>query len=229
MSYISLLFRWVKKLTFAFFYITITYVVILRFVPPPATPLMLIRVVEQWSEDKELRLYKDWKSLDEISPNLVQAVVAAEDQKFMTHFGLDIEAMQKAYENNKKGRRLKGGSTISQQTAKNIFLWPGRSYLRKGLEAYFTVLIESLWGKKRIMEMYLNQIEMGNGVYGAEAAAQTYYLKPASKLSRAEAAMIAATLPNPRRWTPARPTDYIYGRQNWIMRNMSNIEKVEFK
>ncbi len=197
--------------------------------PVPVTPLMAIRWVEQvFDKEKEVRFKKDWVSIDKISRHMPQAVVAAEDQKFLDHFGFDREAMEKAWEGNKKGKRIKGASTITQQTAKNVFLWPGRNLIRKGLEAYFTILIEVLWSKERIMEVYLNVIEMGEGIYGIEAAAQTYYKKPAAKLSRQEAAMIAAVLPNPRRWSPARPTPYIYGRQSWILRQMNNINPVGF-
>lgn len=208
-----------------FFIVSIGLTIIYRFVPVPITPLMVIRLVEQtFDPEKKVRLYKDWVPISEISRNAPQAVFAAEDQKFMTHKGFDFEAMEKAWENNKKGKRIKGASTITQQTVKNVFLWPGRSYLRKGLEAYFTVLVELLWSKERIMEVYLNVIEMGDGIYGIEAASQAYYKKPAAKLNRNQAAMIAAVLPNPIRWTPARPTGYIRGRQAWIMRQMNNLE-----
>ena len=189
---------------------------------------MVIRLWEQaFDEKKEMRLYKDWVSISKISKNVPQAVIAAEDQKFMEHNGFDIEAMKKAWENNQKGKRVKGGSTITQQTAKNVFLSPSRNLIRKGLEAYFTFLMELIWSKERIMEVYLNVIEMGEGIYGIEAAAQTYFKKPASKLSRQEAALIAAVLPNPRRWSPARPTAYISGRQAWILRQMINLNQVE--
>ncbi len=213
------------KTTMWFFIVSIGLTIIYRFVPVPITPLMVIRLVEQtFDPEKKVRLYKDWVPISEISRNAPQAVFAAEDQKFMTHKGFDFEAMEKAWENNKKGKRIKGASTITQQTVKNVFLWPGRSYLRKGLEAYFTVLVELLWSKERIMEVYLNVIEMGDGIYGIEAASQAYYKKPAAKLNRNQAAMIAAVLPNPIRWTPARPTGYIRGRQAWIMRQMNNLE-----
>ncbi len=213
------------KTTMWFFIVSIGLTIIYRFVPVPITPLMMIRLVEQtFDPEKKVRLYKDWVPISEISRNAPQAVFAAEDQKFMTHKGFDFEAMEKAWENNKKGKRIKGASTITQQTVKNVFLWPGRSYLRKGLEAYFTVLVELLWSKERIMEVYLNVIEMGDGIYGIEAASQAYYKKPAAKLNRNQAAMIAAVLPNPIRWTPARPTGYIRGRQAWIMRQMNNLE-----
>lgn len=212
-----------------FFIISIGLTIIYRFVPVPITPLMVIRLVEQtFDSEKKVRLYKDWVPMSEISRHAPQAVFAAEDQKFLTHKGFDFEAMEKAWENNKKGKRIKGASTITQQTVKNVFLWPSRSYLRKGLEAYFTVLVELLWPKERIMEVYLNVIEMGDGIYGIEAASQAYYNKPAAKLNRNQAAMIAAVLPNPIRWTPAKPTGYIRGRQSWIMRQMNNLEPLGF-
>lgn len=224
MSIIKYLSRLLFKIILWFFISTIGFTVLYRFVPVPVTPLMLIRVWEQaWDKDQEVRLYKDWVSMENISKHASQAVYAAEDQKFLQHNGFDWEAMEKAWEGNKKGKRIKGASTISQQTAKNVFLWPNRNMVRKALEAYFTFLIELIWSKERIMEVYLNVIEMGHGVYGIEAAAQTYFNKPAAKLSQAESALIAAVLPNPRRWSPAKPTAYIRGRQTWIMRQMNNL------
>ncbi|MFL5729489.1 MAG: monofunctional biosynthetic peptidoglycan transglycosylase [Cytophagaceae bacterium] len=205
---------------------SIILVVLYRFVPPPLTPLMVIRFFEQISDPKQhVKFRKDWESIEHISPNLPLAVMASEDQLFLKHFGFDIEAIKKAYQHNNKKRKKKvstrGASTISQQVAKNVFLWPGRSWLRKAFEAYFTFLIEVCWSKERIMEVYLNMIEMGNGVYGAEAASQYYFKKPASKLSRDEAALIAAILPNPLKWSPVKPTPYILKKKEWIKRNMS--------
>ncbi|UJP65727.1 monofunctional biosynthetic peptidoglycan transglycosylase [Mongoliitalea daihaiensis] len=227
MKILQRIFRFLLKSLLWFFGVTIGLVIVYKFVMVPITPLMLIRLVEQAKDpQKEMRLYKDWVSLKKITKHAPQAVVAAEDQKFLDHNGFDFEAMEKAWENNKKGKRLKGASTISQQTAKNVFLWPGRTLVRKGLEAYFTFLIELIWGKERIMEVYLNVIEMGEGIYGIEAAAQANFKKPAEKLSKSEAALIAAVLPNPRRWTPARPTPYIIGRKEWIMRQMNNLNPV---
>lgn len=229
MKLVRTIWRIIWKTTMWFFIISIGLTIIYRFVPVPVTPLMVIRLVEQtFDPEKKVRLYKDWVPMSEISRHAPQAVFAAEDQKFLTHKGFDFAAMEKAWENNKKGKRIKGASTITQQTVKNVFLWPGRSYLRKGLEAYFTVLVELLWSKERIMEVYLNVIEMGGGIYGIEAAAQAYYNKPASKLNINQAAMIAAVLPNPIRWTPAKPTGYIRGRQSWIMRQMNNLEPLGF-
>ena len=185
-------------------------VLIYRVVPVPLTPLMVSRAIDGRGIDHR------WTPLSEISPNLVRAVVAAEDARFCEHMGFDIEAMRKAFENNQKGGRVRGGSTISQQTAKNVFLWEGRSYLRKGLEAYFTVLIETGWGKRRIMEVYLNSIEWGPGIYGAEAASQRIFDKPARNLTVAQAARLAAILPSPLRWRAARPGPYVARRSRSI-------------
>lgn len=227
MKVFKLIWRLVWKTAMWFFIISIGLTVLYRFVPVPITPLMVIRVFEQtFDSEKEVRLRKDWVSFSEISKNAPQAVYGSEDQKFLEHNGFDIAAMEKAWENNKKGKRIKGASTITQQTVKNVFLWPSRSYIRKGLEAYFTVLVELIWSKERIMEVYLNVIEMGDGIYGIEAASQTFFNKPAAKLNRNQAALIAAVLPNPRRWSPAKPTSYILGRQAWILRQMNNLAPI---
>lgn len=229
MKLVRTIWRIFWKTTMWFFIVSIGLTIIYRYIPVPITPLMVIRLVQQtFDSEKEVRLNKDWVPMSEISKNAPQAVFAAEDQKFLDHKGFDFEAMEKAWENNKKGKRIKGASTITQQTVKNVFLWPSRSYVRKGLEAYFTVLVELLWSKERIMEVYLNVIEMGDGIYGIEAAAQAYYDKPAAKLNRNQAAMIAAVLPNPIRWKPTKPTGYIKGRQSWIMRQMNNLEPLGF-
>ena len=220
-------FLWKSLLWFLVFSIGLT--ILYRFVPVPITPLMVIRLMEQANDDKkEMRLVKDWVPMSEISKNASQAVYASEDQKFLDHHGFDLEAMEKAWEGNKKGKRIKGASTITQQTVKNVFLWPDRSYVRKALEAYFTVLVELIWSKERIMEVYLNVIEMGDGIYGIEAASQVYFKKPAAKLNRSQAALIAAVLPNPRRWNAARPTPYIVGRQGWILRQMGNLSPLGY-
>jgi monofunctional glycosyltransferase len=220
------LLKFAGRLLIWFLGITVFWVIALRVIPPPLTPLMVIRMWEHVIEGKSPVLRKDWVSYKNISPKLVSAVIAAEDQKFPVHNGFDVEAMKKAYNHNaklRKGKVIKGGSTITQQTAKNVFLWQGRSYLRKGFEAYFTFLIELFWGKKRIMEMYLNVIEMGDGIYGAEIASKTYFKKPASKLNSGESALLAAVLPNPRKWNAAKPSGYILRRQSWILRNMNNL------
>ncbi len=186
-------------------------------VPPPLTLLMVQRLFE--GEGLHVR----WRSLNRISPDLVDAVIAAEDARFCEHSGFDFEAIQDAIEDNADGRRGRGGSTISQQTAKNVFLWSGRSWIRKGLEAGYTVLIETFWSKRRIMEMYLNVAEMGPGVYGAEAASRYWFDKSASELTRQEAARLAAILPNPREYRAASPGPYIRRRARAIQGNMAVI------
>ncbi|KAF5068265.1 Biosynthetic peptidoglycan transglycosylase [anaerobic digester metagenome] len=227
-SFIRKLFRLIRFAVFFFFFSTVLVTIIYRFVRPPVTPLQLIRVAEHIAQGEKVKMSRDWVKLRDISPHMVQAVVAAEDNNFMKHHGFDLEAIKKARELNKKRKNKLGASTISQQTAKNVFLWPDRTWLRKGLEVYFTGLIEIFWGKRRIMEVYLNVIEMGDGIYGVERAAGKYYRKPASDLNRAEAAMIAAVLPNPRRWSPAAPTAYIQRKQQRIMRVMNQLEQVKF-
>jgi monofunctional glycosyltransferase len=222
--------KFFKYFLLIYFGSTLLFVFLYRFINPPVTPLMLIRLAEQAYQGQTIRLTKDWISIEDMSPGLPLAAVAAEDNLFLEHSGFDFEAIQKAKEFNqkKKGKKVRGASTISQQTAKNVFLWPERSWVRKGLEAYFTVLIEFVWGKKRIMEIYLNVIETGKGIYGVEAASQTYFGKSAAKLTRGEAALIAAILPNPLKWNPSAPTAYILGRQQWILWNMNNIGKLDY-
>jgi len=186
-------------------------VLVYRFLPPPLTFLMVQRMIEGRGLDHR------WRPLSRISPNLTRAVIAAEDAGFCEHHGFDFTAMQKALANNeKRPSRIRGGSTISQQTAKNVFLWPDRSYVRKGLEAYYTLLIEGLWGKRRIMEVYLNSIEWGPGVYGAEAASQKWFGVSADKLSGAQAARLAAILPSPLKWKAAAPGPYVAKRSRRI-------------
>lgn len=218
----------ITKVMLWFFGLSILFVLIFKFVPVPITPLMVIRVLEQKMEGKEAILSHTWVPIEDISMNLQKAVIASEDQKFLTHYGFDVEAIQKARKSNAKGKKLRGGSTISQQTAKNVFLWPGRSYIRKGLEAYFTLLIEFIWGKERIMEVYLNSIEMGNGVYGAQEASRVWYRKEAQNLSKYEAAGIAAILPNPRVFKASNSSNYIERRKNRILRQMRYLGKVEY-
>ncbi len=167
-----------------------------------------------------MKLQKDWVSSDEISHHLELAVVCCEDQNFLMHFGFDFKALKKAMINNEKGKKIRGGSTISQQTAKNVFLWDGRNYVRKAFEVYFTLLIEIFWSKERIMEVYLNVVEFGDGIYGAEAAAQHYFKKPASKLFREEAAILATLLPSPRRYGKIINGNYVQGRKLWVLQQM---------
>ena len=211
-----------------FFAITILWVLIYRFINPPVTWLMVQRGFERKIDGKDWKMEKSWRDFDELSDNLKYAAMAGEDAQFLKHWGFDVKSIQKAYNKNQAGKPIRGGSTISQQTAKNVFLWPGRSWIRKGFEAYFTTLIELLWSKKRIMEVYLNVIEMGDGIYGAETDTRFYYKKPAPRLSKAQAALLIAVLPNPRRWTPAKPTPYIYHKQYLILRNMRRIRNLKF-
>lgn len=173
------------------------------------------------------KLKHTWMPIESISPHLVRAVIASEDNLFVDHHGVDLEAIEKAIASNKKGKRVLGGSTISQQTAKNVWLWQGRSWIRKGLELYFTLLIELCWSKERIMEVYLNSIEMGNGIYGAEAVAQAHFGKSAAKLTMSEAATIAATLPNPRKFNSAKPSNYVIKRRGQIMNLMPKLGEFE--
>lgn len=211
-----------------FFGLSILSVILFKWVPIPFTPLMITRIIEFKLDGDDAIYSHKWVPLEQISPSLQKAVIASEDGNFLKHSGFDFKAMQKAFKNNNKGRRLKGGSTISQQTAKNVFLWQGRSYVRKGLEAYFTVLIELIWGKERIMEVYLNSIEMGNGVYGAQEAARHWYRKPAKNLTSREAAGIAAILPNPRKFKATNSSSYIDRRKDKIMRVMRQIGKIDY-
>ncbi len=217
-----------KVFIISFLAVTVFYTISLSFLPPQRTPLMLKRQLELKKEKKEIPFRHQWVPIEEISPHLIQAVVATEDNHFTKHFGIDFGAIRKARNFNQKStRRKRGASTISQQTAKNIFLWPARTYFRKGLEVYFTLLIETFWSKKRIMEVYLNMIEMGPNIYGAEAAAQHYFHKPAARLTRGEAALLAISLPNPRKRNPARPTSYMLWRQQRILSLMRKIGKIE--
>lgn len=221
-------FKFIFKLIVVLLILPIGFVVLYKWVPVPVTPLMLIRGVENYQNDKPFSWQHDWVSIDKISKNMQLAVICSEDQNFLKHKGFDVDAIEKAYENNKKGKRIKGASTISQQTAKNIFLWPKRSWFRKGLEVYFTFLIETIWSKERIMEVYLNSIEMGNGIYGAEAAATYWYNKPASKLTQYEAASIAAILPNPLKFKARPASNYIERRKAWIVRQMGYFGKLDY-
>ena len=214
---IGRIFKW---MVVAFFGSTILAVVALRFIPVYFTPLMFIRCAQQISKGEEIKLKHHWVPLSDISIHLPVAVMASEDQRFLLHHGFDYNAIEQAAMSNLKGGKKRGGSTISQQTAKNVFLWPGRSWVRTGLEAYFTVLIEMTWRKQRIMEVYLNSIEMGPGIYGADAVAQQHFDKTASELFRSECALIAATLPNPIKFSSKSPSPYMQKRKRQIEQQM---------
>lgn len=209
--------RFLAFLASGFFVWSFFVVLLYRDLPPPATPLMLLRALDGAGMDKA------WRPLSAISPNLVLAAMASEDGKFCSHDGFDWGAIQYAWQHDQRSRMMLGASTISMQTAKNVFLWPDRSWPRKALEVYFTALIELAWSKQRIMEVYLNVVEWAPGVYGAEAAALYHFHKPASALSTAEAARLVAVLPNPRRWSASRPTGYILERSAIIEARMPEV------
>ena len=211
-------YRILKRVVLTLFIAHFLYLILLIWLPVVSTPT----IFGQWITGKTI--HKQWVSLDRIAAPMQHAVIAAEDQEFENHFGVDIDAIEKAIEFNKNHRRKKGASTISQQVAKNVFLWQNRDWLRKGLELYSTFLIELFWSKDRILEVYLNVAEMGDGVFGAEAAAQTFFQKPAAKLTTDEAALIAACLPSPVRYKANAPSDYVRKRQRWIVWQMKNIE-----
>ncbi|QSX78440.1 monofunctional biosynthetic peptidoglycan transglycosylase [Agrilutibacter solisilvae] len=230
--------RWWWRIPLYFAIFSVVQVLVLRFVQPPLSAFMVARQLEAWgSGDFGFRIAYDWRDMDEISAHVPVAMIAAEDQNFPHHHGFDFKAIEKARQHNERAeerarkrnttvQRLRGASTISQQTAKNLFLWRGRGptrWLRKGLEVWYTVLIETLWSKQRIIEVYANTVELGDGVYGAQAAARTYFRKDARRLGPAEAARMAAVLPNPRRYSISRPGPYVQRRSNAIQRQMRHL------
>ena len=212
-------FKFVIKTFLWFALISVLWVLAYKFVQVPYTPLMAIRAIDS---EKDMTIKHQWRSIDQISEDLQLAVVCSEDQNFLNHNGFDMKAIKKAYNENKSEKKLRGGSTISQQTAKNVFLWPQRSWLRKGLESWFTFLIETFWSKERILEVYLNSIEMGEGVFGAEAAANYWFNRSAGKLTKDQATSLAAILPNPRKYKPVPISSFISKRKNWISKQMRN-------
>ncbi|PQB05427.1 monofunctional biosynthetic peptidoglycan transglycosylase [Aureitalea marina] len=223
---IKRVFKFALKLIGWFVFISLFLVVVYRWVPIYYTPLMAIRSVDK---DISGARQHQWVSLEEISPNLQLAVIASEDQRFLNHRGFDLDAIRKAIEEKQSGKRLRGGSTISQQTAKNVFLWPGRSWIRKGLESWFTLLIETFWSKERILEVYLNSIEMGPQVYGAEAASRYWFDRSAKELNQDQSAALAAILPNPLQYKARPKTNYIAGRVRWIKRQMINLGPINWE
>jgi len=207
----------------AFFTSSLELTLLLRFVPLPCSALMVERRIQSWFNPGPYTSRHAWVSLDEIAPCMGVAVIAAEDQNFAEHFGFDWKAIEKAVEHNEHSNRKRGASTVSQQTAKNVFLWSSRSWVRKGFEVYFTLAIETLWPKKRILEVYLNSVEFGDGIYGVEAASRAYFGRPAKALRPSEAALLAAVLPNPHKFKVASPSPYIQGHQAWILRQMRQL------
>ena len=220
--------RWIRNLLLTVFILSLFFVLLYKYVPVYYTPLMLTRSIEQLRSSKKVQITHQWTPLSEISTHLVQAVVASEDNLFLVHNGFDFEQIEIARQDAAKGKRLRGASTISQQTAKNVFLFSHRSWIRKGLETYFTVLIEFVWGKERIMEVYLNSIEMGEGIFGAKAVAKAHFGTTPDKLTIPEAALIAASLPNPRAFNSGNPSAYLLKRQAKITSLMSKIMPVDF-
>ncbi|HCN46502.1 MAG TPA: monofunctional biosynthetic peptidoglycan transglycosylase [Pseudomonas sp.] len=202
---------------------SVVLVLIFRWVPPPGTALMVERKIESWFDGEAIDLQRDWEPWEKISDDLKVAVIAGEDQKFASHHGFDFTAIQAALAHNERGGTIRGASTLSQQVAKNQFLWSGRSWLRKGLEVWFTALIELLWSKERILEVYLNSAEWDEGVFGAQAAARHHFGVDASRLTRQQASLLAAVLPNPRNWSASRPSSYVARRAGWIRQQMSQL------
>ena len=217
-------FWWLWRVPLALALFSVLQVLVLRFVDPPFSTVMVFRQVEAWVEgDWSFRIHYQWRDLDQMAASVPISLVAAEDQRFPEHNGFDLQAIEKARVSNAKGKRLRGASTISQQTAKNVFLWQGRSWLRKGLEVWYTVLIEALWSKQRIIEMYANVAEFGDGIYGVQAASRNYWNKDASRLTAAESARLAAVLPSPRRYNAAQPGPYVQRRAAWIQRQAQQL------
>jgi monofunctional glycosyltransferase len=200
----------------------------LRWMRPPVTAVMMERQINSWRNHHPYQSDNRWESWEKISQSAALAFIAAEDQNFDTHHGFDFKSLQKAIDAHKHGRRLRGASTISQQVAKNVFLWSGRSFVRKGLEAYFTILIEITWSKRRILEVYLNIVELGDGIFGVEAASQRYFRKPAASLSIEESALLAAVLPNPLRLKANQPSGYVLERRDWIVHQMEQLSGASF-
>jgi monofunctional biosynthetic peptidoglycan transglycosylase len=196
--------------------LSVLLVLVLRWVPPPFTALMIERKIESWIDGQRIDLQRSWRPWKQLPDSLKMAVIAAEDQKFASHWGFDIDAIRAALAHNERGGSLRGASTLSQQVAKNLFLWPGRSWVRKGLEVWFTAWIELLWPKQRILEVYLNSVEWGDGIFGAEAAAQHHFGVDAARLSSAQASQLAAVLPNPREWNAGDPGPHVRRRAGWI-------------
>lgn len=223
MSMLRILFRRFVKALLWFAAGSVVVVLLLRWIPPPGTALMVERKIESWFDGQPIDLQRDWQPWEQIAAPLKVAVIAGEDQRFAEHWGFDIAAIQAAIVHNERGGSLRGASTLSQQVAKNLFLWSGRSYLRKGLEAWFTALIELLWSKQRILEVYLNSVEWDEGVFGAEAAARHHFRTSAANLSSQQASYLAAVLPNPRQWSASRPSSYVSRRAGWIRQQMRQL------
>ena len=217
------IFKWILKFSILFFVSTVLLIFAMRWINPVTSSIMIQRQISGlFNGEFELIKYH-WVDYDDISKYMPIAIVAAEDQNFPKHFGFDFKQIEKALKENKRGRRVRGASTITQQVAKNLFLWEGKSFVRKGIEAYFTLLIELLWNKQRILEVHMNIAEMGDKIFGVGTASLAYFKKPAVKLTISQAALLAAILPNPRKYSAVKPSGYVRGRQNWIVRQINSL------
>ena len=226
--FLRLLWRLVWRGALGFVVLSVALVLLFRFVPPPGSMVMVERKVQSWINSEPIDIQRQWRSWENLSSNAKLAVISAEDQRFPQHRGFDFVEMRRAWEASRDGERLRGASTLSQQTAKNVFLWSGRSWVRKGLEAWFTLLIETLWGKQRILEVYLNVAEWDTGVFGLEAAANHYFGASGSALTERQASLLAAILPNPRNRSASRPDAQVERRSQWIRQQMRNLGGTSF-
>ena len=217
------LLKWILKFSIIFFVATVFFVFMMRWINPVTSSIMIQRQISTIIKGEFNFVKYNWIDYNDVSEYLPIAFVAAEDQNFPKHFGFDFKQIEKALKQNKKGKRIRGASTITQQVAKNLFLWEGKSFVRKGIEAYFTLLIELLWSKKRILEVHLNIAEMGNNIFGVGTASWAYFKKSPAKLSLAQSALLAAILPNPNRYSAVKPSGYVRGRQNWIIRQVNSL------
>lgn len=227
-SFSARLWRGIFYVLVAWLLVSVACVLLMRWVNPVTSAFMLRERVLSWFSDEPFELHHEWVARENISAQAKLAVIASEDQKFPEHAGFDLDSISKAFDSNRRGKRVRGASTISQQVAKNLFLWPGRSWIRKAFEAYFTVLLELLWGKERILEVYLNSAEFGRGIYGVGAASKYFFHEPASQLNASQAALLAAVLPNPKRYRVDRPTSFVRARQHWVLEQMSRLGGTSF-
>ena len=222
------IFKWILKFAIIFFVSTVLLVFAMRWINPVTSSIMVQRQISSFFRgDFELIKYH-WVDYEDVSKFMPIAIVAAEDQNFPKHFGFDFKQIEKALKQNKRGKRIRGASTLTQQVAKNLFLWEGKSFVRKGIEAYFTLLIELLWNKQRILEVHMNIAEMGNNIFGVGTASLAYYKKSPAKLTKAQAALLAAILPNPNKYSAVKPSGYVRGRQNWIIRQINSLGGPEY-
>ena len=217
------IFKWIFKFAIIFFVSTVLIVFAMRWINPVTSSIMIQRQISALFHGEFELIKYHWVDYDDVSKFMPIAIVAAEDQNFPNHFGFDFKQIKKALNENKRGRRVRGASTITQQVAKNLFLWEGKSFVRKGIEAYFTLLIELLWDKQRILEVHMNVAEMGNNIFGVGTASLAYYRKSPAKLTKSQAALLAAILPNPNKYSAVKPSGYVRGRQNWIIKQMNSL------